>query len=576
MAFDREGNLFAATGDNGVVYKIAPDGQGRRFFETQQTHARSLAIDAEGNLIVGTEPGGLVLRVTPAGKSFVLYQANKREITAVAVRDGIIYAAAIGGKPAAVVGTPPVLPVVPQSPVTPTGAQRPATQPAAPAPPLTTFNASVAGGSDLYRIQKDGFAETLWSSPSDLIYAIGFDAQGKPLLGTGNKGVIYRVDSDHLSTDLIDAPPTQVTAFLNGQRGVIYAVTGNVGNLYAIGPSLAQKGTLESEVLDANAFAYWGKAHVKAALREGRIGLETRSGNVNNPEASWSGWAPVQIAPEGGTVASPPARFLQYRLTLERGAGGGTPDLSTIDIPYLPKNIAPRIDQIEVAPFNYRQPASNNPLERSTTASGSPLTISLPAVGHRRAPGGLSLEGGGGATLQYSKGYLTLRWAASDPDGDPLEYRVELREQKGRRWTLLKDKLQDRFYAFDTTAFADGQYVARITASDAPGNVPASALSSSLESDSFTIDNTPPEITDVAVSKNGGVCTLKFTAKDALSWIDKAEYSIDGGEWILLEPENRVTDSQTLNYTVRGKEGQSISVRVFDENDNSVVKQFSL
>jgi hypothetical protein len=37
---------------------------------------------------------------------------------------------------------------------------------------------------------------------------------------------------------------------------------------------------------------------------------------------------------------------------------------------------------------------------------------------------------------------------------------------------------------------------------------------------------------------------------------------------------NKVTDSQTLNYVLPAGEGQIVAVRVFDENDNVVVKQF--
>lgn len=579
MAFDKSGNLFAATGDAGLIYKITPEGRGSKFFDTQETHARSLVIDDAGNLIVGTDPGGLILRITPAAKGFILYQANKREVTAVAARDGIIYAAAIGGKQGgvSVSGTPPVLPqIVAPAPVTPTGATRPTTQPPALTPPVNPFSASVSGGSDLYRIQKDGFAERVWSSPSELVYAIGFDRSGAPLLGTGNKGIIYRVDSDHLSTELLNAPPTQVTAFLDGGNGTVFAVTGNVGGLYSIGPALEQKGTLESNVLDAGEFAYWGRAHLKASLQGGAIDIETRSGNVNNPQNSWSAWSKAQATEQGAAIQSPPARFLQYKLTFTRESkDAASPDLSVIDIPFLPKNAAPRVEQIELAPFNYRQPASSSALERSVTSSGSPMTLALPAVGRKKPAAPPSLEPGGSATLQYSKGFLTLRWSAADANNDPLLYRVELRTQGSNQWHLLKDKLQDRFYSFDASAFADGQYVARVTASDAPGNPPANALSSSLESDPFTIDNTPPEITAVSLVNSGTQCILKFTAKDALSWVDKAEYSRDGGEWILLEPDNRVTDSQALGYTIIGKSGETVSVRVFDEDDNSVVKQFS-
>ena len=399
-----------------------------------------------------------------------------------------------------------------------------------------------------------------------------------PLLATGNKGVIYRVDSEHLSTELLNAPPTQVTAFLQQQEGPIYAVTGNVGNLYSIGPALEVKGTLESDVLDANEFAYWGKAHLTSTPRGGVISLETRSGNVSNPQNSWSAWSKVDLSDQGGAVKSPAARFLQYRLTLARGSEQmNSPELSLIDIPFLPRNVAPRIQQIEIAPVNYRQPPSSNSLERNVTASGSPTTLTLPAVGQKRSnASSLSLDSGGSATLQYSKGYVTARWSATDANGDPLVYRVEIRPKSGAHWQLLKDKLPDRFYSFDSSAFPDGQYILRITASDAPGNPPANALTSTLESDIVTIDNTPPQIVDVSATKSGSQCTVTFTAKDALSWIDKAEYSLDGGEWVLLEPENRVTDSQTLNFKVSGKEGQTLAVRVFDEDDNSIVKQVPL
>jgi hypothetical protein len=247
--------------------------------------------------------------------------------------------------------------------------------------------------------------------------------------------------------------------------------------------------------------------------------------------------------------------------------------VSLIDIAYLPKNVAPKVLQIEAAPFNYRLAPSSQVLERSIQPSGSPTSITLPAVGQKRSPLAGTDVGAGAATLQYSKGFLTVRWNATDSNGDLLNYKVELRSANDSVWRVLKDKLLDRYYAFDTTSFPDGKYVVRITASDAPANTPSDALTGSLESDSFIIDNTPPVITIDTAAKNGVLQTIKFTAKDALSWIDKAEYSVDGGDWISLVPDNLVTDSQALNYTVGAKEGQMISIRVYDENDNVAAKQ---
>jgi hypothetical protein len=246
--------------------------------------------------------------------------------------------------------------------------------------------------------------------------------------------------------------------------------------------------------------------------------------------------------------------------------------LSIVDIAYLPKNAAPNLQQIELAPFNYRLAPSAQSLERSIQPSGSPSSLTLPAVGQRRSGSLASLEAAAGATLQYNKGFVTARWSASDPNGDPLIFKVEIRGKGESAWRLLKDKLQDRYFAFDSSAFPDGGYVLRVTASDEPGNTPADTLTSSLESESFIIDNTPPEILNETVS----AATVKFTAKDALSWIDKAEYSVNGADWVLLMPDNFVTDSQLLNYTVAVKAGDLLAVRVFDEDDNVVVKQVAI
>lgn len=578
MTFDSEGQLFLATGDSGVIYRVAPDGKGEKFFESEETHVRSMILDGSGNLIVGTEPSGLILRISPKGQSFVLYETGKREVTSVAEHDGLIYAAAVGNKvaPATVTGPPPVLPSNPPA-ANAAGTPRTGTTPPSLPPSVGSLSASVAGGSEVYRIAKDGYAERVWNSPTDLAYAITFDSAGKALIGTGNKGIIYRIDSDQLSTQLLNMAPTQITAFLSGKSGITYVVTGNVGNLYSLSSSFESTGTLTSEVLDTHDFAYWGKAHTTSALHGGTIQLEVRSGNLNNPGNNWSAWSKVDVPKEGGQLEAPPARFLQYRVTFHCAANAASPDLSAVDIAYLPKNIAPKVGAIEVAPFNYRQPPSTSLLEHSALPSGSPATLTLPAVGQRRASTGAALEGAGSSTLQYSKGSVTLRWSASDANSDALLFTIEIRGKDGGPWRRLKNEISDRFYAFDSNAFPDGDYIARITATDAPGNIPSDVLTGSLESDPFTIDNTPPDILNLKAGAGAnGKSQVTFTAKDAASWIDKAEYSANGSDWILLNPVNKVTDSQVLNYQFQVAAGQTIAVRVFDEDDNVVVKQIAV
>jgi hypothetical protein len=112
-----------------------------------------------------------------------------------------------------------------------------------------------------------------------------------------------------------------------------------------------------------------------------------------------------------------------------------------------------------------------------------------------------------------------------------------------------------------------------VTASDEPSNPPGQALSSSRDSDPFVIDNTPPEITCCTVSGSQTI-TVQFRAKDALSTLGKAEYSVNGGDWMVVEPTTRLTDSSEHEYRIslaRPQGETTIAVRVSDEFENQAV-----
>jgi hypothetical protein len=576
MSFNAKGDLFVATGDQGEIHRVTPAGNGSVFFKTEDTHARSLAIDAQGNLIVGTEPGGLILRVSPAAQGFVLYQAPKREITAVAIaKDGAIYAAGVGNKTPA--STPqPTNPAPASLQVTPAAISIATVNPPRnPPPTLNQGASSVAGGSEVYRIDTDGAPKKVWSNPQDIVYAISFDGQDRPLLGTGNRGNIYRLDSDAMSTLLIDASPTQVTGFGRGRKGELYAVTGNIGRVYRIGPAFEKQGTFESEVLDAGSFTYWGRIGYRAS---GGISVLTRSGNLNRPESNWSAWAALQPDAHegstlcescgGGRVTSPPARFLQYKIELSASASKPVSDLSEIDIAYLSKNVAPVVEEVETTPANYKFPVPVLSITPSTS-------ITLPALGQHRTNSFSSSDSSGSQTLNYSKGSIGARWAAADENGDTLVYKIEIRGVKESTWRLLKDNVKEKYLSWDSTAFPDGEYMVRVTASDAPSNPRNQALEASLESDPFLIDNTPPQILNLAATAGGNKIEVRFVARDARSNIDRAEYSINGGEWLMAQPVTKLSDSPEEEYQLsidRAAPGeQVIAVRVTDEFDNQAV-----
>ena len=571
LAFDAEGNLYVATGDQGEIHRVAPDGKGRVFFRTEEAHVRSLVLDAKGNLIVGTEPGGLVLRVSPAGDGFVLYQLPKREVTAVAVAsDGAIWAAGVGTKQAPPIATQPPPAPAPPPPATggvvvTVGAAAPP-RPAA-LPPSVATAPGVTGGSEVYRIDAEGVPRRMWSHATDVVYAIAFDSSGRAVLGTGNKGGLTRIESPAMYTSLASVPVTQVTALIAGRDGSLFAATGNTGKVYEAGPGLEREGSVESDVFDSGTYTLWGRLSFEAALNGGTVAVTTRSGNLDQPQKNWSPWSQPITAGKGARVTSPAARFVQWKATL-RGDGAKSPDLDSIDVAYLPKNLEPRIDTIESTPQNYKFPPSITPMVTVTP------TLSLPPIGKRASGGGIATDVT--PAMQYAKGWVGARWAASDPNGDPLVFTVEIKGAAETEWKLLKDKVNEKYVSWDSTAFPDGEYRLRVTASDAPGNPPADALTARTESIPFLIDNTPPKITGLTASRSGGKLEVRWHAADALSDLAKAEYSLDGGEWKVAAPVTRLSDSQELDYmlSLDAASGEhTIAVRVQDEYDNQAVEK---
>ena len=143
-------------------------------------------------------------------------------------------------------------------------------------------------------------------------------------------------------------------------------------------------------------------------------------------------------------------------------------------------------------------------------------------------------------------------WARAGPHSMRMAtrcvYKVEIRGVKESGWKLLKDAVKEKYLSWDSTAFPDGEYVMRVTASDSPSNPRDQALEASLESEPFLIDNTPPQILKLAATVSGSKMDVRWKAKDARSNIDKAEYSVNGGEWLLIQPVTKLSDSPEEDY----------------------------
>jgi cell wall-associated NlpC family hydrolase len=548
---------------------VTPEGKGGVFYRTQETNARALAMDSRGNLVVGTEPDGLVIRVSPSGEGFVLYETPKREVTAVVVAaDGAIYAATAGTKQPVLAPAPPAPAQAPAAPAPGQPAMSATPAPAAPPPTMAPQPATVSGGSEVYRIETDGYARRIWSDSQDVAYSLAVDPQGRPLVGTGNKGAIYRLDSEGLHTLLAKTSPAQVTSLAAGKSGEIYAATGNIGKVYRIGPELEKEGTVESDVFDAELLSLWGRLTYVGTVNGGAVRLETRSGNLDRPRQDWSPWAPAKADEEGGRVVSPQARFFQWKLTLAASPKGAAPEIDSVSLAYLSKNVAPAVQQIEITAANYRFPAQSLAITPSRTLTLQPL-------GRPRRTSSVPMADSGSVTLQYDKGQIGARWAASDENGDELVYRVDIRGLQETAWRLLKKEIKERYLSWDSTAFPDGEYVVRVIATDLPDHPPGQELSAQLVSRPFLIDNTPPEVVGLTATRSGTKLEARWKVRDAHSLIQRAEYSLDGGAWLVAEPTTKVSDSQEHDYmlglTDIAPGEHALAVRAYDDYDNQAV-----
>jgi hypothetical protein len=546
-ALDNTGTLYAATGDHGEIFKVGPNGQHTLFFKSDEVHIRVLALDPKGNLIAGSDGSGLVYRIAPNGEAFVLYSAPKKEITALAIDGaGNIYAAAAGEKHAA--NAPPPMGIVfasqLQNPLAPGGNIAIAATPAVPAAPIMPFPApalGATGGSEIYRIAPDGAPSRLWSSHEDLVYALGFDQRGRLLAGTGNRGHIFAINGNEIDdyTDLVKASATQITAFAAAPGGGLYASSSNLGKIFVLGPGPESEGTYESDVFDARVFSLWGRASVRGA---GNIELYARSGNVDNPDRNWSPWARINFTLAAGPeLKVPPARFVQWKSVLHAGNSGGNPAPRVDDVllNYLPKNVAPQIDEIVVQP-GYRYQPIPHATGSEPPGQGQPhFDPPPPAVRDRDSVG--------------------IRWTAHDDNDDQLVFSVYYRGDGEARWLLLKNNLSDRYYSFDASLLPDGGYTVKVVASDAPSHSPGEALYGERVSNRFEVDTTAPAIDGLTATFDGNPdgkpdgqqIHVRFRASDSFSPIKRAEYSLDGGDWQFVEPVGQLSDSKTENYDFR-------------------------
>ncbi len=587
-----DGNIYAATGPNGQLWEIKPDGSKSVMFDCDENNMLSMVSDGKDLLYVGTDPNGLIYRVNRKTKDvFVLFNAAESEISALALdAKGNLYAgtaqASDGpeaeaaqiaatekiGRPESNDATTPI-PSPPHKEPQPPSLPEPTPGEPAPIPKAPA---------------KDPKVQPLFFMEPSNLTALFRDAEGqkgpmppgtkpkkhrKPTTSpvrpprtkiapdAANSGApapegnaIYKIDPSGFVTEIFrqDALVLSIVE----HEGVLLVGTGSDGLIYEVNPAEEETSVLAKS----------DSKQVMCLLptRDGRIvmGL-ANTGAVSSmssgfaPEGSYS--SPVldatQISRFGkvhlhgtlpkGTTLTLATRSGNVRDPASTGWSNWSDEASAIEYVQVPSPTArylqyrliftstdvkstPSVDEIDVA---YQVP--------NLPPSVKAIKVIVAATNDERAKAPSRIR--------------NISWEPSDPNSDLLEFSLYFRSQGTGSWVLLKDTLKDPTFDWDTRGVPDGRYEVKVVASDVKANPIGEGKTASRVSESVVVDNTPPVIGDVKTKITGNSVRVDATLADRTSTVAGCEYAVDShDDWQDVAPSDSIYDSpaETVSFVV--------------------------
>jgi hypothetical protein len=532
LVLDEEAKtIYAGTGPKGRIYQVTADGKASVFYRTRQEHILCLARGPKGSLYAGTDKGGLVYRIDALGKGFVRYQAPQGEVRSLMVTPDGLYVGtsaptrrggstssstaaegsssptggnsrtAVSGKPELKEGKEGVVRASADGKAsTSSGNSNEEAKPSGASAP----SQPTAGENSLYRIAEDGTVRELFREKAMVLCMMR--RNGRVLVGTGMQGQLFEIDeATKERVEIARLDHGQIHCLCRRRDGSIVLGTGDPGKLYVLQDRYAGKGTVVSEVLDAKIVSKWGALTWKAQTPPGtRVAVQVRSGNVAEPDETWSDWSAEQNDAEQARVTCPPARFLQYRVTLTTENVNVSPTLKSLAIRYMTTNQAPEVTSLEIP----------------------------------------DLDGAN----QEKRAKLKLKWNAVDPNEDELTYRLYVRKEGWKNWVQIEDDLSKREYEWDTSGMPSGMYQVKVVASDHKENAPADALTGERISAPFPVAHTPPVVSVKVSGIEGDQAVIEATATDSLVRLTEASFAVNGKKWVPVFPTDGLFDSRTEQF----------------------------
>lgn len=558
LFFPERGVLLAAVGENGGIYEINTEGEGRPVLSAEENHVLCIEKDMNQDIIAGTGGRGRVYRISKGKRPSILFESSYEEIRSLALdKEGNVYVAA-GGKIISQkkeIGLPITVKAETDVSITVT--------------PTSVLSGEMQLSSQkqpgaLYKVNSQGMVKRIWQSSDELIYSLSWNGtEDKLLFGTGDKGRVYSVDQNEKISLLIQKNSAQVYSLLLFDQK-IYMLSNNPSSLNILHPEQVLAGEYLSQVIDTRTVSSWGRMEWELEVPPGcNLQFQTRSGNSNRPNVTWSDWSPPYQNKEGEQILSPKARYLQFRVIFKTQSGKVSPLLRKISLYYLQTNLAPEITKLTLLPANvvYLKPPVQKEViwgvdthisEKNEDQEKSEALI-IPKKAER-------------------KGFQTAIWEANDENGDSLNYSISIRKEDENKWRILKENWNEPIYAFDTLSLPDGVYLLKVVASDSPSNPSGMEFTAEKVALPLVIDNSFPIIKNFKVNRERNKLVVTFVAEDLMSSIQEVKYLIRPNEWKSVFSQDGICDSKQENFrisiTLPPQFDNLITVKVQDSHGN--------
>ncbi|MBN2591558.1 MAG: hypothetical protein JXA96_16955 [Sedimentisphaerales bacterium] len=588
ITLDDTGNIYLGTGPEGKIYKL--DSLGKKselIYTSRDKNILSLVFGQDGFLYAGADERGLIYKINVKSKeATVLYDSDQPEIASLlflAKTPGsdlnTLYAAATSAQ---IVKTQTQFAAsIPEN--TPSGRpeildnsededkkedgdekengtgssnssnsgqklevanikETESTKPTQGTPPITR-GTRPRSASTIYKVTEDGFVTDIFGE-SAIFFCLA-QKDNKLLVGTGNNAVLYSIEPEQEQQSIIyeDKKATQITAItVHGDD--IFLGTANPAKIIKLGSGYAEEGTYISDLIDAEQPSQWGKLQLEADIPLGcKVQVASRSGNVKDVnDPTFSSWTEPENITGPVQLKCPLGRFCQYKLILQSNSGFSSPLIREIVVANTVPNLAPKVESVTIT--------------RIQTGSKA--------------------------------GINRITYRAKDDNDDDLIYKIDFRKIGRTSWIELTDDHATSTFEWDGNTVEDGRYEIRIIASDERSNTTLTKLTGSRVSEPIIVDNTGPDVKKISETNsrenNRQFRILKFEITDALSAIEKLEYTLDSNEnWISNVPDDLVYDTTIENFTIAIDSDKYLSIgdhvltiKVSDSIGNTKYKTFEI